>query len=140
LKKGIGKYKGRLPFKCFNFGKIGHFSNNCPYAKKSNSDEEEDPKKENKYQKGNRKRKVFKKNIYSREESFSFDDDDESDSDSERVLFVATKNKKRTPERKEEGDVDLEEELISSLTELKKERKKNKSFKEENISFETQLE
>jgi hypothetical protein len=36
--------------------------------------------------------------------------------------------------------VDLEVELISSLTELKKEKKKNKSFKEEIISLKTQLE
>ena len=25
LKKGIGKYKGNLPLKCFNCGRIGHF-------------------------------------------------------------------------------------------------------------------
>jgi hypothetical protein len=35
--------------------------------------------------------------------------------------------------------VDFEEELISVLTELKKGRKKNKSFKEEKISLKTQL-
>jgi hypothetical protein len=53
---------------------------------------------------------------------------------------MAMENKKRTSERDEEGEVDLEAELISSLTKLKKERKKNKSFKEENISLKTQLE
>jgi hypothetical protein len=31
LKKGFGKYKGKLPFKCFNCGRIGHFSNKCIY-------------------------------------------------------------------------------------------------------------
>jgi hypothetical protein len=36
--------------------------------------------------------------------------------------------------------VDLEVELISSLTKLKKERKKKKSFKEQIISFKTQFE
>jgi hypothetical protein len=33
LKKGSGKYQGKLPFKCFNCGKIGHFSNKCPHKK-----------------------------------------------------------------------------------------------------------
>jgi hypothetical protein len=33
LKKGIGKYKGKIPLRCFNCGKIGHFANKCPYPK-----------------------------------------------------------------------------------------------------------
>jgi flagellar hook-basal body complex protein FliE len=75
------------------------------------------------------KRKVFKKNIYSREDSSSSDEDNKSDSDSNRVLFMDTKNKKND----EEGEVDFEAELINALTELKKERKKN-------IYLKTQLE
>jgi hypothetical protein len=44
---------------------------------------------------------------------------------------MATKTNKITPKsEKEEGEVDLEVELINTLTELKKERNKNKSFKE----------
>jgi hypothetical protein len=31
LKKGSNKYKGKLPFKCFNYGRIGHFANKCPH-------------------------------------------------------------------------------------------------------------
>jgi hypothetical protein len=46
LKKGIGKYKGKLPLKCFNCGKIGHFASKCPYSRSLDSDEEEVPKKE----------------------------------------------------------------------------------------------
>ena len=46
LKQGTKKFKGKLPFKCFNFSKIGHFASKCPYAKGSESDEEEvTPKK-----------------------------------------------------------------------------------------------
>ena len=26
LQKGLGKYKGKLPFKCFDCGKVGHFA------------------------------------------------------------------------------------------------------------------
>jgi hypothetical protein len=49
FQKGTSKYKCKIPFKCFNCGKIGHFSNKYPCARKSDSDEEEDPKKEKKY-------------------------------------------------------------------------------------------
>ena len=49
LQKGTSKYKGKLPLKCFNCSKIGHFTNKCPYDKKTDSDEKEDPNKVNKY-------------------------------------------------------------------------------------------
>ena len=29
LNQGTGKYKGKLPLKCFNYGRIGHFSHKC---------------------------------------------------------------------------------------------------------------
>jgi hypothetical protein len=41
LKKGTGKFKGKLPLKCFNCGKVGHFANKCPYPKQEESDGEE---------------------------------------------------------------------------------------------------
>ena len=34
LKRGTGKYKGKLPLKCFSHGNIGQFAFKCPYAKK----------------------------------------------------------------------------------------------------------
>jgi hypothetical protein len=40
LKKGSGKYQGKIPFKYFNCGKIGHFAYKCPRHKKDqNSDD-----------------------------------------------------------------------------------------------------
>jgi hypothetical protein len=40
LKKGIGKYKGKIPLIFFNYGKIGHFANKCSQPKKEESDDE----------------------------------------------------------------------------------------------------
>jgi hypothetical protein len=34
LKKGTGKFKGKLPLKCFNCGKVGHFPTNVPIQNK----------------------------------------------------------------------------------------------------------
>lgn len=30
LKKANGKYRGKLPFKCFNYENIGHYASRCP--------------------------------------------------------------------------------------------------------------
>ena len=57
LKRGTGKYKGKLPLICFNCGKIGHFASKCPYKHaESDDDEDEAPKKETRYHKKNQKK------------------------------------------------------------------------------------
>ena len=33
LERGTGKYKGKIPLKYFNCGRIGHFANKCSYPK-----------------------------------------------------------------------------------------------------------
>jgi hypothetical protein len=49
LKKGSGKYQGKLPFKCFNCGKIGHFANKCPHKKKDQNSEGEEKYKSKRF-------------------------------------------------------------------------------------------
>jgi hypothetical protein len=116
-----------LPLKCFNCGGIGHFSSKCLHRNKD-CNEEEFSKREKKFQKGNKRRnnkKLFKKSFYSKEDSSSSNEDNYSDIDSERLLSMEVEY-----DSEEEGEVDLRVELISSLEELRKERKKNKSLKE----------
>ena len=95
MKKGIDKYKGMLPLICFNCGKIGHFASKFSYAKNSDNDEEESPKKENKYKKGDMRRnknKFFKKSLYSKEDGSSLNEDDDIDNDLENVIFMDFEN------------------------------------------------
>ena len=36
LDRGSAKYKGKLPFKCFNYGRVGHYVSKCPFKKTKN--------------------------------------------------------------------------------------------------------
>jgi hypothetical protein len=71
LKKGSGKYQGILSFKCFNYGKIGHFVSKCPHKKKDQNVEGE---------------KKYKSKRFGRKKSLCVNNDDSSgdiDSDSD---------------------------------------------------------
>ena len=40
LDRGSGKYKGKIPFKCFNCGRFGHYAAKCPHKKTRNQNQE----------------------------------------------------------------------------------------------------
>ncbi len=94
LKRGISKYKGKLPLRCFGCCRIGHFASKCPYNKNSDNEEEssKNPKQyKYKYKKSFNKRTFKKKSLLTKEES-DRSDSDESDDQSDENLFMALEN------------------------------------------------
>jgi hypothetical protein len=141
LKRGTGKYKGKLPLKCFNCGRIGHFSSKCPFNKHSDG-EEESNNKTKEYKK--MYKKPFQRNFYKKKSLFiknnsESSDIDESDESTDIRLFMAMENKNDELIEEEEGEVDLEAELVSALSELKKVRRECKQFKREIESLDQEL-
>jgi hypothetical protein len=138
LHKGSGKYKGKLPFKCFNCGRIKHFSNKCPYPKQKDSDDEESyNQKDHKRDKDQYKKKFYKKkkNLYSKDDISS---SNMSEDDGE-LLFMGMKNHdvgNNEENIEDEGEVNLEEEFISALEELRKYKNKNKSLRQQLSEYE----
>jgi hypothetical protein len=134
LKKGSEKYQGKLPFKCFNCGKIGHFASKCPHQKK---DQNYDDEKKYKYKKYNNKKSLVANNDNSSEDT----DSDSSCEDKENDFMLMAKedydNKSTgSDDNGEEFVVDLEGELISALEEIDRLRTKNRKEKQLLTQFE----
>jgi hypothetical protein len=135
LQKRSGKYKGKFPFKCFNYGKVGHFEAKCPYPKEDLEDEENKTKQCKKKEKPNYKKKFYKgkNNFYSKEEKNS--SSESSDSDDDEVLFLGIEESndiediKHEKDSKYEAKFNMEEELLSALDELRKYKTRYRQLK-----------
>ncbi|GLJ05156.1 hypothetical protein SUGI_0012340 [Cryptomeria japonica] len=79
LPKGAGKYRGKLPLKCFSCNRIGHIVVNCP-----NGDNKDKPEKFKNFKGGN-KRNYF----VAVDEGVT--DEESKDEESEDIVFVAVK-------------------------------------------------
>jgi hypothetical protein len=137
LKKGSGKYQGKLPFKCFNCGKIGHFASKCPHQKK---DQNSDDEKKYKYKKYNKKKSLVANNDNSSEDT---DSDSSCEDKANDFMLMAKENydNKSTgnDDNNEEAVVDLEGELISALEEIDRLITKNRKQKQLLTQFEKDI-
>jgi hypothetical protein len=116
LKKGLGQYQGKFPFKCFNCVKIGHFSSNCPHKKKDQHFEGEEKYKSESFGKN-------KSLCVNNDDSSADTDSDSSCEDKVNDFMLMEKEDYHykitiSDVNDEEGVVDLEGELISPLEEI----------------------
>jgi hypothetical protein len=130
LKKGSGKYKGKMPFKCFKYGRIGHFANKCPHkGKDQTSDDEEKYKHINFFKENNFKKKSL---CVNNDDDPSDDEDNDSSIEDKLNDFILMakedydNNNIGSDVNEEEDVVDMEGELISALEEIDRLRIKNK--------------
>jgi hypothetical protein len=134
LKKGSGKYQGKLPFKFFNCGKIGHFVNKCPHKKHDQNSEDEEKHKSRRFDK---KKRLCVNNDDSSEDT----DSDSSCEDKLNDFSLMAKEdgdneSKVSDENDEEAVVDMEGELISALEEIDRLIIKNRKKKQLLMQFE----
>jgi hypothetical protein len=80
LQRGTEKYKGKLPFKCFNCGEVGHFATKFPHNK-NRDNKDKDNFNSNERRKGKTQRNKYfqkqKKNLYSKEDDYLSSESDE---------------------------------------------------------------
>jgi hypothetical protein len=122
LKKGSRKYKGKLPFKCFNYGRIGHFANKCPHKRKDQTCDDKE--------KHNHKNLVKENNIKKKSLCINNDDDPSDDEDNDSSIedklndFVLMEKEDYDNDNtgsdmnEDEVVVDMEGEMISALEEI----------------------
>ena len=105
LKRGIHKYKGKIPLKCFNCVIIEHFASKFPYPKQDNNNEREASKKLKKGKTKNKKNfKEKMKILYTMKYS---EDENISGGEETKILLMGIETQAQDGESNEEGELDL---------------------------------
>lgn len=139
LKTGSGKYKGKLPFKCFNCGKVGHFASKCPYKKKDQNHIDEEKHTFKRY---NKNYKYKKKGLCANDVDSSEASDSELSCENKENDFMLMAIEDLDIEytesdmNDEDDVVDMEGELISALEEIDKLRLKKRKQKQLLMQYE----
>jgi hypothetical protein len=132
LKKGSIKYQSKLPLKCFNCGKIGHFASKCHHQKK---DQKSDDEKKYKFKKYSKKKSLCANN----DNSSANIDSDSSCEDKVNDFMLMAMGDLDDHTRGEMDDkevvVDMEGELISALEEIDRLRFKKRKQKQLLMQF-----
>ena len=130
LKKGSGKYKGKMPFKCFKCGKIGHFASKCPHKHKRQTSDDDEKYTFNKYNKEAKQRKksmcVNDVNSWEETDNYSSDEDEVNNF----MLMAIDDEYTGSDLNDEEAMVDMESELISAPEEIDRLRLKKRKHKQ----------
>eukprot|EP00253_Pinus_taeda_P023275 PITA_23275 len=81
LQWGSRRFRGKLPFKCFAYGRVGHYAAKCPHKDKIDKGKE--------HVRWNRKQNANKKSYYTHEDSDGLSNSDEDEQGNRYKLLMA---------------------------------------------------